>query len=650
MIRSLLFFTIFTLLLGVAEAGISDSLMQRLPELKGKEKADVLNRLARLNVRNEQEKAFEFGNEAMELSLKLNYQEGVATALLHMSTAHYYLSDYTQAIDYLEQSLEIREKMQDSVMINDALNKIGANYRFIGKYEESLNYLFRSLRISDLLKDSLKMAGVFNNIGIVYRHLADFEKALDYYTRSYEIYTRLNHLRGIAQLSNNIGIIYRWQGEYEKAMEFYQRSLNIDLKLGNQREVAQSYINIGAMHMHMSDFPKAIDALERALGISRNINNLDSQSTALMHLGNVFSEMNRYNQAVQYYEEALNISRMTGNLQRQDQIIIKLAETSRIMGDYRSASNYFTELTQLRDSLHHEQIRARVSEVEEKYEFDKKLQEIETLKQENKIQELKLNENRILTYSFAGLTFTMLVIALLLIQRYRLRTKQQNAELEQKLFRTQMNPHFIFNSLNAIQSFIYKNDAPEAGKYLSNFARLIRLVLSNSREEFITLENEIRTLDYYLQLQRLRYNYKFDYNFTIDNALHKELILIPPMLAQPFIENSIEHGIQHISQKGIVDISFMRNGDSIIFKIADNGVGINQSKLNTAMKNGKHESLALSITEERLKLLNRSTPQKIELKIEEINPDNKHAKGTLITFSIPFRTVKDRKAVYEKHS
>lgn len=650
MIRSLLFFTIFILFFDVAEAGIRDSLMQRLPDLKGKEKVDVLSRLSRLHVRSDQEKALEFGDEALELSRKLNYLEGVADALLHMSTAYYYLSDYTQAIDYLKQSLAIREKMQDSVMINDALNKIGANYRFIGKYEESLNYLFRSLRISELLKDTLKMAASFNNIGIVYRHLTDFEKALDYYTRAYDIYTRLNNLHGIAQLSNNIGVIHRWRGEYDKAMEFYQKSLEIDLELGNQREVAQSYINIGAMYMHMSDLPEAVNALEKSLSIARKINNLDSQSISLMHLGNVFVEMNRYVQAVQYYEEALSISRTTGNVQRQDQILIKLAETNKVKRNYRNASSYYHELTLLRDSLHHEQIKARVSEVEEKYEFDKKLQEIESLKQENKIQELKLNENRILTYSFAGLTFTMLVIALLLIQRYRLRTKQQNAELEQKLFRTQMNPHFIFNSLNAIQSFIYKNDAPEAGKYLSNFARLIRLVLSNSREEFITLENEIRTLDYYLQLQRLRYNYKFDYNFTIDKALHKELILIPPMLAQPFIENSIEHGIQHISQKGIIDISFILNGESIIFKIADNGVGINQSKLNTAMKNGKHESLALSITEERLKLLNRSTPQKIELKIEEINPDNEHAKGTLIIFSIPFRSVKDRKAVYVKHS
>jgi sensor histidine kinase YesM len=313
--------------------------------------------------------------------------------------------------------------------------------------------------------------------------------------------------------------------------------------------------------------------------------------------------------------------------------------TSTEAGNYEKAIRYYDERSQIKDSIHNQHLQAVVSEIEAKYELEKKTGEIEKLTQENLIKELKLNEERYLRYGFGGLTFAAVIIALLLIQRNRLITREKNMELEQKLFRTQMNPHFIYNALFAIQGYVYKSDPQEAGRYISDFARLIRLVLINSREEFISLESEVNTLEYYLHLQRLRFDNKFDYHIDIDPAIKSEMIMVPPMLAQPFIENSVEHGIQQLSSRGKINISFRLADNWIHFIIEDNGIGINRSKADKASQEVKHESLALSITEERLKLLNHNKQHKINLNIVELTNENNEVSGTSITFHIPYRTM-----------
>lgn len=620
-----------------------DSLEQILPNTRGKERVIVLNKLTQLNTRSNQQKALEYGAEALSLAEKINFQNGIADAFLEMSTAYYYLSKYDHAIEYLKRNLEIREKLNDTVMITDALNKIAINLRMIGKLEESLQYSFQALHIHEMQHDSLRIAALFNNIGGIYRSLNNYDKALEYYSNSYALYSSMEIDYGIAQTSNNLGIIYRIQGDYDKALEYYQMSLAIDEKLGNQREIAQSLNNIGKLYLLMGDYDKAVKSFTEALQIAKLINNPETQSVSLSFLGDAYLAKNLLTKAMNSYLEAFEKIEQTGNIDRKNTTLQKLAEVHTRMQNYEQATSYFKRLLEIRDSLHTAKMNAVIAEIEAKYDFEKKASEIESLRQENQIQELRLNENRLITYFLAGISISIIIIALLLIQRSRMYANQKNAEIEQKLFRTQMNPHFIFNALNAIQSFIYKNDPAEAGKYLSNFARLIRLVLNNSREDFIPLDSEIRTLEYYLQLQRLRFNNKFDYSIHIDKAIHRELLMVPPMLAQPFIENSIEHGIQHLSKEGKINISFRLSNGWLIFNVDDNGIGISQSRLNNSGHYNKHESLALSITEERLKLLNKSKQQKIELNIIEITGDEDETKGTSITFNIPFMKITDKR-------
>ena len=244
------------------------------------------------------------------------------------------------------------------------------------------------------------------------------------------------------------------------------------------------------------------------------------------------------------------------------------------------------------------------------------------------------------TLWFYSLEFLMLVMCIFIVIKYReKKMREQNLylQLEQKLLRSQMNPHFIFNSLSSIQSFIFESDPIKAGSYLSRFADLIRAILYNSREEYVLLEKEIKTLENYLDLQQLRYNNKFDYDIDVDPLLDPEGFLIPPMLAQPFIENSIEHGIKYIQEKGQISLSFTLMNDAILFIIIDNGIGIQAAKKLKENKSTGHKSLATIITRERIDIFNKGNKHKpYAMSVSDVKDTHGEVAGTKVKLIIPF--------------
>ena len=238
------------------------------------------------------------------------------------------------------------------------------------------------------------------------------------------------------------------------------------------------------------------------------------------------------------------------------------------------------------------------------------------------------------------LLFVMIVIFIIKYREKKIIEKTQFQLLEQKLLRSQMNPHFIFNSLSSIQSFIFENNPLEAGSYLSRFAELIRSILYNSREEFITIEKEIKTLENYLELQQLRYNKKFDYILDVDPLIEADLIQIPPMLAQPFIENAVEHGIKHLEGRGLITITFTLKSEnnSIMLIVEDNGIGLDAAKKQKNEKRKSHTSLATVIANERIDIFNKGKRKKqFIMEIEEVKGSDGIVNGTKVKFVIPYR-------------
>jgi LytS/YehU family sensor histidine kinase len=219
-----------------------------------------------------------------------------------------------------------------------------------------------------------------------------------------------------------------------------------------------------------------------------------------------------------------------------------------------------------------------------------------------------------------------------LIERNNLNAQIEKANNELKALRAQMNPHFIFNSLNSIQHFVINHEEKSAVKYLGKFSKLIRKILNNSEEAFISLQEELSTLELYLELENLRFQNKFTYQIKIDDTIESDFIKIPSMIIQPYIENSILHGFGEIATGGSLTIEFTLKDGLLICIIDDNGVGINYSKQNKK-ENSLHVSLAGKISEDRLQLLKNIYGNSIGVEI--IDKSDFGEKGTRVSLTMP---------------
>jgi len=219
--------------------------------------------------------------------------------------------------------------------------------------------------------------------------------------------------------------------------------------------------------------------------------------------------------------------------------------------------------------------------------------------------------------------------------------QKQATELEMQALRSQMNPHFIFNCLSSINSFILKSKTDEASKYLTKFSRLIRMVLNNSKQSFISLEDELETLRLYLDMEKLRFKNSFDYAFNLSKNIEAENVFVPPLLLQPFAENAIWHGLMHKQGKGFLGFDFCIEDKYLTCVITDNGIGREQAEILKSKSSEKQKSMGLKITTERLSLLNNNSEKQAFLTIEDMRDENGNVSGTAVHLRIGYKTLSE---------
>jgi hypothetical protein len=212
--------------------------------------------------------------------------------------------------------------------------------------------------------------------------------------------------------------------------------------------------------------------------------------------------------------------------------------------------------------------------------------------------------------------------------------QKQIDSLELEALKSHMNPHFLFNTLSSIQYYITQSDNKSALLYLSKFAKLMRKILDNSQQSTISIQHEIEALELYLSLEQIRFEDKLSYSITIDDSINTQLDKIPSMLIQPYAENAILHGILHKKSNGHITINIKKPHNSIVCEIIDNGVGRKKAAEIETSKTKSHKSSGLSITKQRLEILNSSLSSNMSVVITDLI-DNKIAAGTKVTISIP---------------
>jgi tetratricopeptide (TPR) repeat protein len=562
----------------------------------------------------------------------------IKTQVLENLSAEYCYNNPHKAMDYANAEMELARKINYTLGIAAAYNMIGIVYDNEGELNLALENYLQSLRIKEKIGNEGYVSKQLMNIANIYTTMGDYDLSLDYNFRSLKIMKKLNLKSGEATSYNNIGIIYKCKKEYAKAIQYHQKSLALRKEIGEKNAIAASYNNLGTTWEEMKNYDKSLEVLFQAISIRQEINDIDGLASTYINIGKLYNAKKEFRSALEQLYKGLKYARQCGNKEWILNAYGNIVDSYDGMKDYKNEKTYLLSYIYLNDSVFNQTKSEQIISMRTRYETEKKESENKELTQKNEIQKLQIDRNRTLIFMMSFGFGLVLLITFLFIRQNRMQAKQRTLQLEQKLLRSQMNPHFIFNALVAIESFIYKNEPKEAGRYLSGFARLMRLILENSREEYISLAREISTLEHYLQLQRLRFDEKFTYTIELDDQLDPENMAIPPMLAQPFIENSIEHGLKQTESPGKISIKFSLEGNIIHFEVKDNGPGIERT---AALKTEpeKHRSLATIITKERLSLLNKHKSGKISFVVSDYTDDANIVLGARVAFAIPYRKI-----------
>jgi tetratricopeptide (TPR) repeat protein len=355
-------------------------------------------------------------------------------------------------------------------------------------------------------------------------------------------------------------------------------------------------------------------------------------------LGNVQQTLGNYRQAAENGLRAYSLG-------REKEMPLVVSDASLLLSDIYSktgrgdlAYRYLREHMQLKDSISSDEFLKQVTRLEIQYDFDKKEKTAEFARaQERVIQEGKIRQQGLYLRGLLALLLLLALFSLLYIRHNRLMAKYARIDLEQRLLRTQMNPHFIFNSLCAVQDLIIADKPQKANAFLTKVSRLMRNILENSREEYIALDKEIETLRLYLEVQQLRFEKGFDYEISVDQTIDLENISVPPMLAQPCVENSIEHGLLPGKDGGRVTVSYAIRDGLMMLEVTDNGVGREKAAEETPRM--KKQSISTRLTEKRLEHFRKILKEKqISYEIIDLYVGDAAA-GTKVVMMLPFKKI-----------
>ncbi|WP_198673063.1 tetratricopeptide repeat-containing sensor histidine kinase [Algoriphagus litoralis] len=565
--------------------------------------------------------------------------ENLSASLLNLGTTYQVLGEFEESVSYLKEALTIAEANQNEQRVAYSLNNLGTVYFDQGNYPLALEQFKKSLFTNEKLGDSISMAHNHINLGSIYRIQKEYDKAISSFETSLGIYERINNKQGISSTLNGIGTIHEERGDYQSARDYYLNALKISKEIDTKSETPFILNNIGGVYLKTKDYNVALDYFEEAKQISEEIESKETLCGAYIGLAAAFSKLNVNNLALSNALAANEIAESSGFLSFQKEAAGILSEIYTATGDYKKALTSYQRFKLLNDSLFNQNNIKRIAQLEYEYKYKQALDSAN-------IRELNLTKTVLSTsqdlaktrqnylWAIIGILVTSILSgSYVFYQKYNnVKIRNQNIVTEQKLLRSQMTPHFIFNSLSVLQGMILDKEATKSVTYLSKFSKLLRLVLENSRDKIVPLIRELDAIDNYMSLQNLAADQSYDNSLVVDESIDRNLFLIPPMLIQPFIENAIEHAFPIDQDHRQIAVRLRLEEKKLICSITDNGMGID-SKPNQPSANKK--SLARTITGERLKMLAKDFKTDGDILIEDRKKYNEH--GTRVTLIVPYR-------------
>ena len=591
-------------------------------------------------------RAFDYVENAIELSLILENKRGEAYCYNTLGALNYSISRYDASIKNYEKALSLFKGIEGEKGYYNSMKYIGAAYEANSKLKKAEKHYekFKALAIEKKNKDDEIYA--INALGRLYYSQQDYVQSKVAYDTILVLEQTRNNPQGIIDASNNLGNVYEAIDDSSGAFQMYNQSLQMANDIGDVDRANSYYSNSDNFYGKRGNTKQQIQVQQEAIEFNTSNGNKKALTDNYNSIAALSLKDENPQEAIDYLKQNIVLSDELGTLESKEEALGLITTAYEQIGDYESALESYQKLVKIQEANtkeknKHIQLASNLSnELDEK---DKRIQLLQTNIQlskdnmfllENKKGE-ELKNQRIIIYALAGGLLVLLLAALLIIRSNREKRKA-NSMLELKSLRAQMNPHFIFNSLNSVNSFISKNDDRSANKYLSQFSRLMRMVLENSKYDFVSLDSEIEILKLYLELEHLRFQDKFDYDFNIDGDIKKDEIEIPPMLIQPFIENSVWHGLRYLENKGKLIVSVSKQEGKLLWVIEDNGIGREKSAELKTKNQQIGQSTGMKNIDERLRILNKMNSTNMQVQVIDLNDGTT---GTRVEVSIPYQSI-----------
>lgn len=584
-----------------------------------------------------------YGQKALKLAQHKRFGVGLGNAHLNLGNAQVLLSRYQKALEHFTNAQKHFEaELQSSGPRPEIQNALARAYASAGvvyseenNYPKALEHYFKALKLYQRTKNRQGVSKIYNNIAVVYKSERHLRQALDYLEKAYRIQNELGEQTAAITLTN-IGAIYFELGDHIKAIEYYKKAEKLFASIDNKRGEALLRNYLGDYYRTVGDAHSAQQHYQSAREIYGALGNKFGVALVQYNTAQLLLSQGKNADALPQALESLALAREIGTLDQIKESEKLLSDLYAKLGDEAKALSHFKNYVTVKDRLENDENAKRFVRAEMDFEYAKK----EALYKEQS----KRHQQFLLFLIIGGLLLLVLVFVTynrMQVKR-RLTLQKEVAEYEQKALHLQMNPHFVFNCLGSISSFIVQNGTDSAIKYLSKFSKLMRLTLEYSKGSLIPIDKEIEGLQNYLELEQLRFNKKFDFSIISSPDVEDDMAL-PPLLIQPFVENAILHGMVPKEGDGKIEVRFDVRGNQLVCTITDDGIGYQRSKVRKEKSVTAHQSMALDITKKRLEMMEATTAQSAQVTIEEMTGPNNEPCGTRVVIALPIQYTSDTK-------
>ncbi len=605
--------------------------------------------------------------EKIQLPHQKSHTLDIIAQLLQME------GDYNHALYFKKQALKLQGKGEESDFKTKLYNDIGALYTQLEQYENARLYFEHSLILAKNQQNEEALLYNYIDLGLLYDKKQEYLKAIKILQKAVTYQKKKGTNLELASTYNYIAKIYVSLGDVKAAKKYLDSARFLTEKLPASRVLESTYqlyvsmFKASRKKQVLKQYESKVEQIRKELNQQEKerLYKERLQLTVIQKAEKQIQDLLRYQQIteLEYYTldlehqsrekefELLQKQKKLEQLNLEKEIILKQKVKKDLLLTQKELES-IKKINLIEQLQHNHQIqslhieRQKLLEKKNKSKLDsleqqKKLDEFSLINKESQLASQKHTQNLIILSFFLALLF-FVIITILVFYRHNtkeLKLIQEKTQIEHRLFRSQMNPHFLFNAMNSIQSFIMNEDSLSAHSYLAKFASLMRLILDNSSEEFIPLEQEIMTLQLYLELERLRFDNKFDFVIDIDENVDEEFVGIPPMLIQPFIENAILHGLIKKDSGGVLSVILREEGDRLYCCIKDNGIGREKAKELSQKHFKTHKSRAIELTEKRLEIFQKQYSQETSITFKDLYHNDQTAAGTQVELYIPIKEI-----------